>query len=189
VTASATRREGRFKLKGSYTWSRLDGTVMDGNNNLYGDREARDLFLDGPLPDDHRHEVKVNLSYAMTNWLSTTVRYSYYSGLPYSRRFRNSITNSYDDFRAQVGNNPGNNINDPTDDRSLRLPDIHSLNAQVAVNFRPLIGQQLETYVDVLNVLGMRTPNAVEENSGALFGTPRGWEGPLRIRLGMRYRY
>jgi hypothetical protein len=189
VTASATRREGRFKLNGSYTWSRLDGTVMDGNNNLYGDRGPRDLFLDGPLPDDHRHEVKANLSYAATRWLSATVRYSYYSGLPYSRRFRNSVTNSYDDLRARVGTNPGNNLNDPADDRGLRMPDIQSLNAQVAFNFLPLIGHQLETYVDVLNVLGLRTPNAVEESAGPLFGTPRGWEGPLRIRLGMRYRY
>ncbi len=77
-------------MQGSYTWSRLDGTVMEGSGNLYGDRPARDLYLYGPLGDDHRHEVKANLSYAATRWLSTTVRYSYYSGLPYSQRYRNS---------------------------------------------------------------------------------------------------
>ena len=88
-------------MQGSYTWSRLDGTVMEGNDNLYGDRPARDLYLNGPLGDDHRHEVKANLSYAATRWLSTTVRYSYYSGLPYSRRYRNAVTNSYDDYRAR----------------------------------------------------------------------------------------
>ena len=112
VTGDVTRREGKFKMQGSYTWSRLDGTVMEGSGNLYGDRPARDLYLNGPLADDHRHEVKANLSYAATRWLSTTVRYSYYSGLPYSQRYRNTVTGSYDDYRAQVGYTPGGNLND-----------------------------------------------------------------------------
>jgi hypothetical protein len=37
LTGSVTRREGRFKLRGSYTWSRLDGSVLDGLANRYGD--------------------------------------------------------------------------------------------------------------------------------------------------------
>ena len=189
LTGDVTRREGKFKMQGSYTWSRLDGTVMEGSGNLYGDRPARDLYLYGPLGDDHRHEVKANLSYAATRWLSTTVRYSYYSGLPYSRRYRNSVTGSYDDFRAQVGRTPGANLNDPADDRGLRLPDIQSLNTQIAINFMPLIGHQLEAYVDLLNVLALRTVNSVNEDDGVFFGTPRAYEAPLRMRLGMRYRY
>ena len=189
LTGDVTRREGKFKMQGSYTWSRLDGTVMEGTGNLYGDRPARDLYLDGPLGDDHRHEVKANLSYAATRWLSMTVRYSYYSGLPYSRRYRNRVTGSYDDYRAQVGYTPGANLNDRADDRGLRLPDIQSLNTQVAFNFLPLIGHQLEAYVDLLNVLALRTVNSVNEDDGVLFGTPRAYEQPLRMRLGMRYKF
>jgi hypothetical protein len=189
VTLGATHREGKLKMQGSYTWSRLDGTVLDGNNNAYGDIPPRDRFLDGPLGDDHRHEIKGNLSYRFTPWLSTSMRYSYYSGLPYSRRFRNNATNSFSDYRAQVGTNPGVDVNTPYDDREARLPDSHSLNAQVAFNFQPLIGQNLEAFFDALNVLGLRTTNAVEENDNGLWGTTTGREQPLRLRFGMRYRY
>jgi hypothetical protein len=189
VTASITRREGKARIRGSYTWSKLDGTTMDGSDNAYGDRAARDIFLYGPLGDDHRHEVKANLSYRITPWLTTAVRYSYYSGLPYSRLYRNPETNSFDDYRARQGYSPGASLNDPADDRPLRMPDIMSVNAQVAFNLQPLLGQTLETYVDVLNVFAMRTINAVEQQDGSQFGSPRGWEGPLRIRLGLRYKY
>ena len=117
------------------------------------------------------------------------MRYSYYSGLPYNRRFRNDVTGRFENQRARVGANPGTNINDPTDDRELRLPDFQSLNAQVAFNFLPLIGQNLETFVDVLNVLALRTTTAVEEDDGPLWGIQRGRMPPLRIRFGLRYRY
>jgi hypothetical protein len=189
LTGDVTRREGKFKMQGSYTWSRLDGTVMEGTGNAYGDRPARDLYLYGPLPDDHRHEVKANLSYSATRWLSMTVRYSYYSGLPYSKKYRNSVTGAYDDYRAQIGSTAGGNLNDRSDDRQLRLPGIQSLNTQLAFNFMPLIGHQLEAYVDLLNVLALRTVNTVNEDDNVLFGTPRAYEQPLRMRLGMRYRY
>jgi hypothetical protein len=88
-----------------------------------------------------------------------------------------------------VGSTPGANLNDPSDDRRLRLPDIQSLNTQIAFNFLPLIGHQLEAYVDLLNVLALRSVNAVNEDDGIFFGTPRTYEQPLRMRLGMRYKY
>jgi hypothetical protein len=189
VTASFNKREGRMKMQGSYTWSRLDGTVLEGNANRLGDIGPRDLFLYGRLPDDHRHEVKANLTYRFTPWFSTGVRYSYYSGLPYSRVFRNDQTQQYEDYRARVGVNPGTNLNDPGDDRELRLPDQQSLNAQMAFNFMPLINHDLEAFVDVLNVLGLRTTTTVAENDGQDFGISRGREPPFRFRLGLRYKY
>ncbi len=189
ITGSVTRREGRLKLRASYTWSRLEGTVMDGNENAFGDIAPRDLFLYGPLPDDHRHEIKANFSYRFTPWLTSAVRYSYYSGLPFNRRFRNDVTGRFENQRARVGANPGTNINDPTDDRELRMPDYQSLNAQVALNLLPLIGHNLETFVDVLNVLALRTTTAVEEEDGPLWGVQRGRMPPLRVRFGLRYRY
>jgi hypothetical protein len=189
ITAAVTRREGRLRIRGSYTWSHLDGTVLEGNDNAYGDIAPRDIFLYGPLADDHRHEVKANLSYRFAPWLSTTVRYSYYSGTPYNHRYRNDTTGAFDNQRARVGTNPGTNVNDPNDDRELRLPDVQSLNAQIALNFQPLIGQNLETFVDWLNVLGLRTTTSVEENDGPLWGIQRGRMSPMRIRFGLRYRY
>jgi hypothetical protein len=188
VTAAVTRREGRLKLHGAYTWSRLDGTVLEGTGNRLGEVAPRDIFLEGPLGDDHRHEVKVNASIRATQWLSFGLRYSYFSGTPYSRFYLNPVTGNYEDLRARVGDSPGANLNDPADDRQLRMPDIQSINAQVIFNFKPVIGHDLETFVDVLNVLALRTPNSLSENNND-FGVVRGTEGQLRMRLGLRYRY
>ncbi|HXU81967.1 MAG TPA: hypothetical protein VN914_11260 [Polyangia bacterium] len=189
ITAAITRREGKLKAHVAYTWSRLDGTVLDGMNNQLGDIAPRDIFLDGPLGDDHRHEIKANLSYAVTRWLNTTMRYSYYSGLPYNRYFYNSVTNSFEDLRATQGINPGTNLNDPGDDRALRMPDFHSLNAEVGFNLLPFTGQRIELAVDFLNILNQRIVKDVAQNDNADFGVARSWEPPFRARFLARYRY
>ena len=59
----------------------------------------------------------------------------------------------------------------------------------MAVNLQPLIGVSLETFVDVLNVLALRTTTSVAENDGQDFGVARNREAPFRFRLGLRYRY
>ncbi len=189
ATLSVAKREGNFKLRGSYTWSKLNGTVLEGNTNRLGDIGPQDLFLEGSLPDDHRHEIKLNGTYRVTRWLSTGLRYSYYSGLPYNRFYRNDITGGYDNLRAPVGITPGTNINDPYDDRELRLPDQSTLNLQLAFNFLPLINKNIEAYVDILNVLAQRTTTTVAENDGQDFGIQRGRQDPFRFRLGFRYKY
>jgi hypothetical protein len=191
ITGSVTKREGRLKLRGAYTWSKLDGTLINGlaTDNLYGLIAPRNTFLDGPLSDDHRHEIHLTMQYQITPWLTTGVRYLYYSGLPYNRYFRNDYTGAFENLRAQTGVNPGTNINDPGDDRPLRLPDIQDLNAQIRVNWQPLIHQRLETFVDVLNILAVRTTTSYGVNDGQDFGTPRNRLDPFRIRLGVMYRY
>jgi len=189
ITGSLAKREGRLKVQADYTWSRLDGTVLDGSSNQFGDIGPRDIFLYGSLPDDHRHEIKLNMRYQATNWFSFGARYTYISGQPYNRLFRNDVTGNFENYGAPIGINPGTNINDPADDRALRLPDQHSLNAQLAFNFAPLIGQKLEAYVDVLNVLGLRTTTSVTEQDGPSFSQPVARMSPLHIRLGLRYRY
>jgi hypothetical protein len=189
LTASVTRREGRLKLRADYTWSRLEGTNFDGATGRLGDIAPRDIYLDGVLPDDHRHEVKLNLSYQINRWLATSIRYAYYSGLPYNRLFYNPVTGQYEDYRSQQGINPGPNVNDSADDRALRMPDNQSLNAQLIVNFAPLIGTHVEAFIDVLNVLALRNPQTVAENDGQDFGVVRTRDAPLRFRLGARYRY
>jgi hypothetical protein len=189
ITGSLAKREGRLKVQADYTWSRLDGTVLDGTGNLYGDIAGRDTFLYGTLGDDHRHEVKLNFRYAVASWLNIGARYQYISGTPYNHFYRNDVTGDYENINARVGINPGGNINDPADDRPLRLPDQQSLNFQMAFNLAPLIGHKIETYVDWLNVLGLRTTTSVTENEGPSFGQPSGRMSPMRIRLGLRYRY
>jgi hypothetical protein len=189
VTAGLTKREGRLKARLSYTWSKLTGTVWNGINNLYGDIPGRDVYTNGYLPDDHRHEVKLAANFQATSWLSFGTRTTYLSGQIYDRFFRNDETSAYELYRATRGINPGTNINDPSDDRALRLPDQLEMNVQARVNLLPLIGQHLDLYVDVLNVLGLRTVTAFGTNDGQDFGVERSWMDPLRIRLGINYRY
>jgi hypothetical protein len=80
-------------------------------------------------------------------------------------------------------------VNDPGDDRPLRLPDRMRLNLQLRANLKPLIGHNFEPYVDMLNILALRTTTSVQQNDGPLFGSPSGRQGPLVMRLGFRYKY
>jgi hypothetical protein len=189
ATVGFKKREGRFKVIADYTLSKLYGNVYDTLTNAYGDIPPNDVYLYGALSDDHRHEVKVNLTYQVSRWLSTGARYSYMSGMPYSRLFRNDVTGSFQDRRSQIGTNPGNNLNDPSDDRELRLPDRMSMNLQTRANLEPLLGQKLDFYVDFLNLLALRTPTAVGQNDGQEFGLTTSRMSPFQIRLGLNYRY
>jgi hypothetical protein len=143
----------------------------------------------GPLEDDHRHEVKISSTYQITPYLSTGLRYRYNSGTPYQRLFRNDVTGNWSLYRATVGQSPGANINDPADDRSLRKPDIQDFNVQVRLNMKPLTGQQLDFYVDILNAMALRTPTSFGQEDGRDFGVIRDRMDPFRIRLGLNYKY
>ena len=57
------------------------------------------------------------------------------------------------------------------------------------MNLARFTGHQLELYVDVLNVLGLRTTTEVAEEDGRDFGIMRARLEPFRVRLGMNYRY
>jgi hypothetical protein len=188
ITVGVNKREGRWKSHLSYTISRLTGTQQD-LDNLYGDIPGRDVYLSGYLPDDHRHEIKWTLSYQATSWLSFGARYKYLSGQPYSRLFFNSVTNTWDLYRAPVGINPGANLNDPNDDRELRTPDVQDLNVQVRVNLAPFIGHKVDLYADVLNAIALRTATSFGQQDLRDFGVENGWLPPFRIRLGLNYRY
>jgi hypothetical protein len=184
ITLGLRKREGRLKIQTAYTWSMLRGAA-----GSYGDNPGQNVFAYGYLDDDHRHEIKALALYQLLPWLSTGIRYEYRSGTPYNRLFRNDVASDFTDYRAGLGINPGTNINDPGDDRALRLPDLQSFNLQVRANLLPLIGQRLELYVDVLNLLAERTTTAVTEDDTTAFGLPSGRASPFRIRLGLNYRY
>jgi hypothetical protein len=190
VTLGLTRRQGRFKGMASYTWSTLTGNVFDNLNNPWGDIPARDVYLrGGPLADDHRHEVRASLQFQPCNLLTLGGRYEFSSGTPVQRLFWNEETASFDLYRARAGQNPGANLNDPGDDRSVRLPDRQELNVEVRVNLQPLLGQRLELAVDLLNLLGSRTATALGQNDGQDAGVERAWMDPFRVRLRASYRY
>jgi hypothetical protein len=189
ITLGVNKREGRLKANFSYTVSWLRGTVAGGTGNAWGDIPARDVYLDGYLPDDHRHEFKLSASYQATPWLSFGTRTTYLSGFPYDRLFLNEVTSGYDQYRTTRGLNPGTDVNDPADDRELRLPDQMEVNFQARVNLLPFIGQRLDLYVDVLNSLAIRSALTVGTNDGTDFGVQRTWMDPFRIRLGVNYKF
>jgi hypothetical protein len=189
VTFAAHKREGTLKISASYTWSQTYGNAFDTENNAWGDIPPRDLFLWGYMPDDARHVIKTTLNYRFTPWLSCGVLYQYRSGTPYNRWYYNASTGAYDVLRARVGVNPGTNINDPGDDRDLRLPDIQSFNVQLRANLRPVLGTDLELWSDVQNVLALRTTTSVITEDGPRFGLAEGRMGPTLVRLGFRFRY
>ncbi len=189
VTVSVKKREGALKLTGSYTWSMLEGNVFLEENNEYGDIPGRNAYLWGPSPYDRRHEIRGSAVYQANSWFSTGVVYNYYSGQPYSRKFFNSETGRFEDYKARVGTDPGQNINDPADDRDLRMPDIQKLNLQFRASLLPLYGVNLDLFADIINVLALRTTTAVFQEDGPNFGQTSGRLDPFRVRLGMRYRY
>jgi Carboxypeptidase regulatory-like domain len=189
ITTSVKRREGELMMTASYTWSRLSGNVGGEEDNEFGNIAPRDPYLWGDLPNDRRHEVRASASYQINKWLSAGTNFSYFSGSPYSRRFRNDETGQFDDYRARIGVNPGSDINDPADDRPLRLPDITRLNMQLRANLKPFTGLNLDMYADFLNVLSMRTTTGVVTEDGPNFGSPTGQLEPFRTRIGMRFRY
>jgi hypothetical protein len=57
------------------------------------------------------------------------------------------------------------------------------------VNLQPLIGQRLELYVDVLNLLALRAPTEVTQNDGPAFNRTTSRQGSFKIRLGVNYKY
>jgi hypothetical protein len=189
MTAALNKRAGRFKTYVSYTLSRLSGTVFDDSSNPWGDIAGRDVYLNGPGLDDHTHDIKVSGQLSATNWLSFGMRYNFASGFPYQRLFRNDVTGAYENLRATRGINPGGNLNDPGDDRPLRMPDRQELNVQVRISMLPLIGHRLDFYVDALNILNLRTPTGYGANDGTTFGTESSWLAPFRLRAGMNYRF
>lgn len=190
ATLGVHKREGKLRLDGSYTWSHLEGNVNNNETNDFGSNPARDAAYGwGDLPDDVRHSLRVATTYQPRAWLSAGVLWRYSSGRPYSRFFRNDVLFTNTDLRAQVGVDPGVNINDPGDDRALRYPDLLDVHLQMRANLQPLVRQRLELYVDILNVLALRSTTTVDTNDGPGFGTPRGRLSPLRLRLGLRYRY
>ena len=188
ATIGLNKREGRFKSKVSYTLSSLNGSVLDGTSNPLGDVPPQDVYLTGPLADDHRHEVKLQATYAITPWLSSGFRYRYFSGTPYNRYLYETVDNKYDSYRARQGTNPGVDINNPDDDRELRLPDLQDFNLQLRANLLPFLGQQIDFYVDVLNVLGLRTVTEVSQEDRN-FGVTTKRMDPFRIRLGVNFKY
>jgi hypothetical protein len=189
ATLALTKTEGDLLMQGSYTLSRLDGTVLDGFQNFYGTIPSQDRILNGPLDDDHRHEIKLVMYWQIKPWLSTGVRYTYYSGLPRKRLFFNNVTGTYNLYRALPGIDPGVDRNNPLDDFPIRTPDQQDLNVEVRVQLLPVIGHDVSFFAHVLNTFALRTPLTFGTADGRDYGVVLTRMEPFRIRVGVEYAW
>ncbi len=189
VTARLNKREGRMKVTGSYTWTRNRGPQNSAIDGAFLDNPKNAVYWYGSLPGEVRHHVKVFSAYQVLPWLSLGVNYEFFTGEPYNRFFYNNVYGGFIDLRAQRGYNPGANINDTSDDRELRLPDVSLLGLQGRANLRKFTKLNLDAFINVFNVLALRTTRSVVDTDTAFWGQPTSFLAPTRAVLGLSYRF
>jgi outer membrane receptor protein involved in Fe transport len=181
------RVEKRWLLNNSYTLSWLEG-ASEGLPSAAFDNPAEAPFLRGPLAGDHRHTMKLQGAFFASNGVTLGAEYQFVSGAPYSKTFRAPGTET--DLRAgPTGVDPGDNLNDPSDDVELRLPDLTQLNLRITYDLARVIGQKLELAFNVENALNLRTITAVDTREGSTFGHPLAYQNPLSGQLVATYSY
>ncbi len=183
------RLDDHWAFNGSYTLAWYKGTSPEMLTGGY-DNYRQDLFLNGWLPDDHRHTVKAQFIYAWDFGLTVGLSGVFMSGGPYSKFFLNDYDGGYTNRRAPRGTDPGANLNDTSDDREQRLPDLVDLDVRASFNLKPLTGVDLEFIADIFNVLNLSTVTAVEtsQTEAGGYGLPTNRQTPFRAQLGLRWR-
>src|SRR5262249_2818349 len=109
-TLTARKTQGPLRAVGSWTISRTEGTINAGTPELltdfttnFLDNPAQVQYYKGPLSEDRQHVVRLLLSYDITDSLLVGGAFSYLTGAPYSKLYFNTVTNGYNDYRAQRG--------------------------------------------------------------------------------------
>lgn len=187
-TAGMLKREGLLRMNASYTWSRYEGTADSSFATLFLDNPGQTPYFYGPLDADIRHVARFLASYQVLPWLSMGGVYEFQSGPPYNRYVFDPVFGGFSRFATRRGFDSRGTLN-PDDDVALRLPDFTSIDFQARANLRTLIGQNIDVFFDVLNVLALRTTLAVVEADTPLWGQVIFRNPPLRARLGLRYRF
>ena len=181
--------DDHWAFNGSYSLSFFKGTSPEFLTGAY-DNYRQDVYLNGNLPNDHRHTIKAQFYYQFDFGLSLGLAAQYESGGPYSSQYLNDYDGDYTNRRAPRGKNAGADLNDPSDDRENRLQDYVRIDARVSFNFKKLTGVNLEFIGEVFNLLNMGAVTAVEQNvtEGGGFGTPLNYQTPFNANIGLRYR-
>jgi hypothetical protein len=188
VTVALRKREGLLRIISSYTWSRSEGTDNSSFASSFLDNPGQTPFYYGPLADDFRHDVRFQATYQARTWLSAGVTYQFLSGGPYNRYGFDDQTGGYSRLQTRRGYDSQGTLN-PDDDIPLRLPDISLLNLQVRTSLQPWLGQKIDLFADVINLLSLRTTLSVVEQDTPGWGRGLGRVPPTTVRLGLRYRF
>ncbi len=188
LTTTLRKKEGLLKVMASYTWSRTEGTDDSSFATAFLDNPGQSAYYYGPLPADVRHDIRLQANYHFRPWVSAGVVYEFISGRPYNRFSFDSVYQDYSRFTAKRGFDSRGNLN-PDDDVELRTPDLSSLNLQARFNLKPLIGQNVQVFADIFNVLALRTTTDYIEQDGPFWGQPAGRLPPTSARMGLEYRF
>ncbi|TNF27454.1 MAG: TonB-dependent receptor [Deltaproteobacteria bacterium] len=180
------RLDEHWAFNGSYTLAFYKGTSTQLLTRAY-DNPRQNVYERGYLGDDNRHTLKGQFFYKWDFGLQLGVSGTYQTGGAYSHYYLNDWDGDYTNRRAPRGYDPGDDINDPSDDRELRLPDYVNFDIRAAWDLEPLTGVKLELIAQIFNLLNASTVTAVE-TSDTGFGTPVNYQRPFQASLGLRYR-
>jgi hypothetical protein len=167
VTAAVQRRTGAVRALVAYTLAKLDTEAGDD-------------------PDDRRHAIRALVTCALGQRASFGLAYRLDSGAPAPQiAVLSPASVRPTDYRARVGIAPTIAIDAAP---AGRRPVTHSLDLQARAAGRPLVGVDLDLYVDVINLFATRTtPLAAAD--GADFGVLAGGPDRRWFRVGVGYRY
>jgi hypothetical protein len=178
VTLTLDNRRGRLRSIVSYTLSDLRGTTFASAVDPFGPAA---VYIDGPEPDDRRHAVKAAAAWPVGRRLSLGLRYQYGSGLPVHPIYRNPVNGIYEIYRPIRGVNPGTMSTRTAPE--LRTPAVQALDVQVRLVLAAA-AHRFDLYAEALGVLD----SARATDDGSSFGSETAGV-PLRLRLGMSYRF
>jgi hypothetical protein len=186
------RLSDNWQLYATYTLSRTEGTLERTFSESF-DNPRQAPYEYGFTSDDIRHRARLSLSYDLPFGVQVGGTVTYLSGRPYSKLFLNEFYGDYTDRRAARGYDP-KDLEDPTDDVELRLPDRFSTNIRVAWRLKELTTQDLWLIADVFNVFNARPVTDIENRdlapgSPTQFGQALSRGDPLNVQLGLRYIY
>jgi hypothetical protein len=185
--------DGTWWTMAAYTYGRSFGTVNENFATEYLDNERQTKFNAGPLPDDVRHTLNLTGGVRLFRQLGVSATFRVASGGPYDHFYRNDVYLNFHDRRAPRGQDPAS-LSNTDDDAELRKPTTAALGLLILYELKELFGVDGTLSVSVENVLNSRTPTAFEERElgpGAptQFGDVVDRQDPLRVQIGMRFRY
>lgn len=196
----------RFHLAGSYTWSRSEGNTEGLVRSDNGQRDPGwtrafdepEIVEDGygRLPNDRPHNFKIWGSYDITEDLSASFNYNWFSGRPLNHF---GYHEDLPDWAAEYFRKDGQPVPRGT---AGRTSDVQTLNLGLNY-FTDILGGQAQLSLTVFNPFAWDTITDVEEigesgplipgdpsaNDKALWNTPTNWQSPRSVRLSVRYDF
>ena len=185
---------GLWQLQGSYTWSSMRGTAVNGAGSNSGGPDLgyngvsadpnRAINADGPMPFDFTHELKALGTWRLPAWggLNISGVFQYHTGSAWGRvvRFTNiqPVT-----FGVRI---------EPRGTR--RTAALRTLDLRLEKTISIAHARRVGLFADVFNATNQGIPDPsmrrpVIEFSGPTFGQPQFWLAPRTLRVAVRLSF